>query len=158
VYEPTFHEVLVVVVDRAPGIVELHRVPAALGRATLFRGARFVVPDPRELSPATHPSDLTELDAPRLEAIERASSRLPDRDDPPRDDYRDGMTVVIQRGAEVLGSGYPVGSGPLGHTELARVVLEILVDVFPREREHIAPLLGYFPARAAGAPAKKERR
>lgn len=146
-YEPTFHDALVVVVARSPGVVELHRVPAALACATFFHGRRYVVPDARALSPSPHPSDLVEVDAARLEAIVRASSKLPARDDPPRSDYRDGMSVVIERGPEVFGHGYPVGEGPVAHTELARLVLEVVVDVLPREREHVVPLFAYFPLR-----------
>lgn len=149
VFEPTFHEPLVVVVGRTPGIVELHLVPRELVMATFWRGRHLVVPDPLEVEPAAHPSDLAEVGAEALAPVFRAASRLPsDANDAPRSDTRDGMRVTVEHGVRVLGAGYPVGEGPEAHTEIALAVLTLVVEVFPAERANVAPLVSYLPASA----------
>ncbi|MFO0639463.1 MAG: hypothetical protein U0183_09660 [Polyangiaceae bacterium] len=149
VFEPTFHEPLVVVVGRTPGIVELHLVSRDLVMATFWRGRRLVVPDPREVEPAAHPSDLAEVGAEALAPVFRAASRLPsDANDAPRSDTRDGMRVSVEHGDRVLGAGYPVGEGPEAHTELARAVLALVLEVFPAEHARVAPLVSYLPTSA----------
>jgi len=151
-YEPTFHEAIVVVVERTPGIVELHLVPRALVMATFWRGARFVVPDPLEVAPSAHPSDLVAAGAEALAPVFRAASRLLAAGrDPLRSDARDGMRVTVEHDGGVLGAGYPVGEGAEAHTEIARAVLALVLEVFPSERAHIAPLLTYLPAPARGS-------
>ena len=149
VFEPTFHEPLVVVVGRTPGLVELHLVPRELVMATFWRGRRLVVPDPLEVEPAAHPSDLAEVGAEALAPVFRAASRLPsDANDAPRSDTRDGMRVTVEHGERVLGAGYPVGEGPEAHTEIALAVLTLVLEVFPAERAYVAPLVSYVPVSA----------